>query len=293
MPDTDPPVLSLGTLIRAFVRAVFLLLILGMFAGLALVRDRFNPPDAPLLAHRHVDRLGFPPEPPGGAVIPDGPEDPEDDPQTHDEPGTTSASTEPTVDPGHGEETATAHGAGEESSDPQSGDEPDRERIDWANTPITGPVPDVQVAVFLSRRTMGLVHGGAYIRAYHHLAHARDVSAPKLHADDHRTPQGSYRILAHQLDGAVMTLVLNYPNAADARRGLEAGLIDRATHDRIVEADRAGRAPPWDTPLGGPVRITGDREQRGVTEGDLSIRKADMEELWLAVHKGTPVRILP
>lgn len=284
MDETTPPLLSAGTLLRALIRTLLLVLILGVFLTLAWTRARFNPTDTPLFVAHQVERMGFPPDPPSRAPLP--PEEEATDPDPVVNENDADAVTETGTDVDTPEEEASAE---EELAD--AGE--DTPAIDWKNTPITGPVPGAQVAVFLSRRTMGLVHAQEYIRVYYHVAYSRDVSAPKLKADDLHTPQGTYRILAHELDGSVMTLVLNYPNAADAQRALAAGVIDRATHDRIVAADRAGGVPPWNTPMGGSIRIRGEREVRGVTEGDLLIRRADMEELWMAVEKGTVVRILP
>jgi murein L,D-transpeptidase YafK len=90
-----------------------------------------------------------------------------------------------------------------------------------------------------------------------------------------------------------LSLGLTYPNEEDAARGLDAGLITRAQHRRIVGAVRAGRCPPWKTALGGEIFIHGGGTASDWTAGCVALENPEIKELFDSVPAGTPVRILP
>jgi hypothetical protein len=85
--------------------------------------------------------------------------------------------------------------------------------------------------------------------------------APTGHKEregDRRTPEGEYYICTRNPRSAFhLFLGLSYPGIPDADRGLAQGMITPEQHREIVRAVREGRAPPWDTPLGGAVGIHG------------------------------------
>ena len=74
----------------------------------------------------------------------------------------------------------------------------------------------------------------------------------------------------------VLSLGLSYPNRADAERGLKAGLITRRQHRQIVESDRAGGCPPWNTPLGGEIFIHGSGSTTDWTWGCVALDDDDI-----------------
>jgi hypothetical protein len=84
---------------------------------------------------------------------------------------------------------------------------------------------------------------------------------PKVRQGDQRTPEGTYTVCAHRSSPYYLGLWLSYPNAADARRGLESGLIGRPAYERIIDALNAGRCPPADTALGGASLIHGQLDE--------------------------------
>ena len=80
----------------------------------------------------------------------------------------------------------------------------------------------------------------------------------KRRRGDRQTPVGRYRLFAGRASRRFLRfLPVSYPNAEDARRGLERGLITRAQHDAIVRATSKGRMPPQNTKLGGAIGIHG------------------------------------
>jgi murein L,D-transpeptidase YafK len=88
-----------------------------------------------------------------------------------------------------------------------------------------------------------------------------------------------------------LSLGLSYPNIQDAERGLREGLISREQYDRIAEAIREGRRPPWHTPLGGEIFIHGDGSKKDWTLGCIALHNNDIRELYDVVPVGTPVLI--
>lgn len=90
-----------------------------------------------------------------------------------------------------------------------------------------------------------------------------------------------------------MFLVLNYPNIKDAEKALKSNIITKEDYDRIVKSNKAGKLPPFDTPLGGPIYIRGDGVPGKNTSGNIGIPPAAMQKLWEFAKKGTPVRIVP
>ncbi len=112
--------------------------------------------------------------------------------------------------------------------------------------------------------------------------------------DHWRTPEGLFYIVRKNPNSAFdKALVLNYPTAADARRGFAQGLISRTTRNAIVQANAQRRMPPMNTPLGGWIELHGDGTGAGVnwTQGCIALHNRDMQTLWWWTQVGTPVLI--
>jgi len=111
---------------------------------------------------------------------------------------------------------------------------------------------------------------------------------------DGRTPEGTYRICTRNPHSQFhLFLGLNYPNEADADRGLAARLISSAQHRLLVRAAREGGKPSWETALGGTVGIHGNGSDQDWTLGCIALDDADIETLWGLCPIGTPVTIEP
>ena len=89
-----------------------------------------------------------------------------------------------------------------------------------------------------------------------------------------------------------LALGLSYPNIEDAERGLSTGLITQEQYQAIVDANKAGVTPPWDTPLGGAIEIHGNQGDRG-TAGCIAMTNDVMDILWSYCAVGVPVTIGP
>ena len=121
---------------------------------------------------------------------------------------------------------------------------------------------------------------------------------PKRVAGDDRMPEGAYRIAGPPRKSRFYLFVpIDYPSRADADRGLKEGLITKEVHAAIAHAQREGRLPPQDTPLGGALGIHGEGPRwRGDlalnwTYGCIAVTDPAIAQLTKLLRPGTPVHI--
>jgi murein L,D-transpeptidase YafK len=116
----------------------------------------------------------------------------------------------------------------------------------------------------------------------------------KQREGDGATPEGDFYVFVKNSKSAYyLSLGVSYPNVEDAARGLRDGLITKAQHDAIVEANRKKTAPPQYTKLGGLIYIHGHGARSDWTWGCVALENEDIKELYDAVSVGTPVTIKP
>lgn len=112
--------------------------------------------------------------------------------------------------------------------------------------------------------------------------------------DDWRTPEGTFFVVKkNPYSRFYKALVVNYPTAEDARRGLRQGLISKRQHDAIVRAENDFTMPPMNTALGGMIEIHGDGTGAGSnwTQGCVAVHNSHIDKLWAWVDVGTPIII--
>ncbi len=112
--------------------------------------------------------------------------------------------------------------------------------------------------------------------------------------DHWRTPEGTFYVVhKNPRSDFYKALVLNYPTAQDAERGLKEGLISRRQYEAIVDAQEERRMPPMDTQLGGWIEIHGQGTGGATnwTQGCVAVENRVMNQLWTTVGVGTPVLI--
>lgn len=117
-----------------------------------------------------------------------------------------------------------------------------------------------------------------------------------VNPDDWRTPTGVFFIAnKNPRSQYYKALVLNYPNAEDAERGLRQQYISQAEYEAIVQAEKDIRMPPMNTALGGWIEIHGNGtgSRSNWTKGCVAVPDRQMDFLWDWVHVGTPVLIEP
>ncbi|MCP4872092.1 MAG: L,D-transpeptidase family protein [Proteobacteria bacterium] len=111
---------------------------------------------------------------------------------------------------------------------------------------------------------------------------------------DGKTPEGSFTITRLiPKSQYYKAFLINYPDPADAARGLEAGIIDAATKKKIDDAHTKGSTPPQYSDLGGLIEIHGMGGSSDWTLGCVAADNAVIDELWPHTKVGTKVRILP
>ena len=110
--------------------------------------------------------------------------------------------------------------------------------------------------------------------------------------DHWRTPEGVFYVVRRNAQSEFYkAFVLNYPNAEDAARGYQDGLITRRERDAILRADKSSRMPPMTTDLGGMIEIHGGGTGYSTnwTQGCVALQNEDLDTLWGWVQEGTPV----
>ena len=121
----------------------------------------------------------------------------------------------------------------------------------------------------------------------------QSATGDKVKEGDEITPSGSFYVCTrNDKSQYYLALGLSYPNIEDAERGLSAGLITQEQYQAIVDANKAGVTPPWDTPLGGAIEIHGNQGDRG-TAGCIAMTNDVMDILWSYCAVGVPVTIGP
>ncbi len=159
--------------------------------------------------------------------------------------------------------------------------------------PDPTPPGRVSLVVHKAQRRLDLCRGDSVTRSFRVGLGWNPVS-PKLREGDGATPEGVYRICAKMPHSRFhLALLLNYPNAEDAERGMRDGLITRAAGAAIIRAVRDGRCPDFRTTLGGEIEIHGSGSGSDWTLGCIALEDVDIEDVYRAVRVGTEVRIRP
>lgn len=150
-----------------------------------------------------------------------------------------------------------------------------------------------RIVIHKSRRVLELWMDDQLIKSCKMALGGKPIGA-KTSQGDGRTPEGEY-IICSELDRSRFHLFLglSYPNASDAKRGFDAGLINQDQLDTFMEAAEQGQHPDWSTKLGGAIGIHGGGVFRDWTLGCIAVTNEDIEEIWIATQKGTPVTIQP
>ena len=150
-----------------------------------------------------------------------------------------------------------------------------------------------RILIEKAARRLTLFSEGAPARVFP-IALGRAPIGPKRREGDKKTPEGRYVVCTkNERSKYRLSLGLSYPSADDAILAFSEGLIDAATRDAIVQAQREGRRPPWDTPLGGFIMIHGGGASPDWTAGCVALNDEDMDALFPLCPLGTEVEIVP
>lgn len=157
---------------------------------------------------------------------------------------------------------------------------------------------DVSIVVHKSDHLLTVYNGESVIAQYSVGLGSASAEGAKEKQGDKRTPEGEYYIcVLNNQSKFYLSLGLSYPNANDAARGLESGLITQAQYDDIIASLDAGEQPDWYTSLGGQIMIHGQKGNLGGqtdwTTGCVAVNNKVMDILWKYCKVGTKVTILP
>jgi murein L,D-transpeptidase YafK len=150
-----------------------------------------------------------------------------------------------------------------------------------------------RIVVKKSERKLFLYSGSKLVRTYR-IGLGLNPIGDKVREGDRKTPEGDFYIFTKNDKSAFyLSLGVSYPNAAHAERGLRDKLISKSQYATIIEALKAGKAPPQNTKLGGDIYIHGNGARTDWTWGCVALEDSDIRELFNAVPVGTPITIKP
>jgi lipoprotein-anchoring transpeptidase ErfK/SrfK len=160
-------------------------------------------------------------------------------------------------------------------------------------SPLKLPLTRPKIVVKKGRRELLLFSADKLVRRYR-IGLGLNPVGDKVREGDRRTPEGDFYIFTKNDKSAFyLSLGISYPNNAAAERGLRDHLITRSQYDAIMQALRAKKAPPQNTPLGGEIYIHGNGAGSDWTWGCVALENEDVRELFNAVSVGTPMTIEP
>lgn len=158
-------------------------------------------------------------------------------------------------------------------------------------TPISPE--NVCIVIHKSRRKLQLLDGDRVVKSYDVVLGFSPEGDKEMEGDG-RTPEGEFSVCVKNPQSRFrLSLGLNYPTAAAARRGLASGLIGDEELEQVIRAHENKRVPPQKTALGGEIYIHGGGTEGDWTKGCVALANADIEELFAVVPAGTKVVILP
>ena len=156
-------------------------------------------------------------------------------------------------------------------------------------------VSDTWIKVHKKERKLFLMKQDKPIKTYTiALSHANPLG-DKDKLGDLATPEGRFYLCQNLKNPPARygsrSMRISYPNIEDARRGLASGLIDYKTYIGIVRAIKAGNTPNQKTPLGGSIRVHGNRTEHYYTLGCMALSNEDMADLYDRVQQGARIEI--
>ena len=152
---------------------------------------------------------------------------------------------------------------------------------------------DPRIVITKGARTLELFDGERLVKTYPMVLGFAPVGDKEV-VGDGKTPEGEFYIFVkNDKSKFYLSLGLSYPDADDAKRGLEKRLITRSQHDQIIDAIARKRMPPQNTKLGGEIYIHGGGTGRDWTLGCIALDNGSIKDLFDVASIGTKVRILP
>ncbi len=160
--------------------------------------------------------------------------------------------------------------------------------------PLQLSLRNPRLVIYKARRELELYDGETLIKTYR-IALGLNPTDDKRKEGDGCTPEGEFYVCTkNDRSKFHLFLGLSYPDHEDAERGLKAGIVSKEEYDQILAAIAARKRPPWNTRLGGEIGIHGGGgTEVDWTQGGIAMDDKEIEELFMAVDLGSPVKILP
>ena len=154
------------------------------------------------------------------------------------------------------------------------------------------PMENPHIVIKKKKRLLQIFDGEKLVRKYK-IALGFSAKGGKEIEGDGKTPEGEFYVFTkNDQSRFYLSLGLSYPNAEDAKRGIEKKLISPEENDAILKATREKQMPPQKTALGGEIYIHGGGTETDWTEGCVALRDEEIKEIFDAIPIGARVRIL-
>lgn len=154
-------------------------------------------------------------------------------------------------------------------------------------------IENPRVVVKKSQRKLELFDGEKLVKTYK-IALGFAPVGDKEKQGDGKTPEGEFYVFTkNDKSKFYLSLGISYPNIEDATRGLEAKLITKTEHDKIVRAIKNKNMPLQNTKLGGEIYLHGGGTSGDWTRGCVALNNEEIKELFEALPVGTRVKIEP
>lgn len=158
---------------------------------------------------------------------------------------------------------------------------------------VSFPFKALEVRVLKHAHRLEFWAEGRHVKSFRVGLSNRGLKIKQI-SGDHLTPEGRFYICSKSSQSAYhLFLGISYPDAADADRGLKAGLITKYDYANIIGAKTKKGCPPWGTGLGGTVGIHGHGGSSDWTWGCIALEDYEVDEVWASCAIGTPVVITP
>ena len=141
-------------------------------------------------------------------------------------------------------------------------------------------LPADRVVVRKSERKMYLLNNGRVLKEYP-ISPGLNPIGHKQQRGDKRTPEGIYVLdRRNPASKFYKSILFSYPNDQDRRQAADRG-VDPGGELAIHGLPVRTKEEEW------------DYIERDWTDGCIAVTNDAMEEIWLMVHIGTPIEILP
>lgn len=153
--------------------------------------------------------------------------------------------------------------------------------------------PDNYVVVHKGPRNIALCNGGKLVKNAR-IGLGFSPAGDKQKQGDGRTPEGVlYAASLLPNSDYHRAFLLSYPRKEDAARAYNEGLIDKAAHDQIIDAQTKCEEPLQDTALGGAVEIHGEGSSKDWTAGCIGLENDDIDRVWDVLKQNDTIVVLP